>query len=144
MIGVEMTRSEVKTLIELRARAGCKMNQEVTKLEVNIGPRSNHLDRNARSTAHIVIFYDYILYGDKWATPRSSPKERPLLPARVATYLQVSQRCCNLWLEFVHFNLVNCNYMFLSGWGWTSFRERTCYKRCTASRGRTDRYWWSE
>lgn len=61
MIGVEMTRSEVKTLIELRARAGCKMNQEVTKLEVNIVPRSNHLDRNARSTAHIVIFYDQMI-----------------------------------------------------------------------------------
>ena len=28
MIGVEVRRSEVKTLIELRARAGWKMNQE--------------------------------------------------------------------------------------------------------------------
>lgn len=140
MIGVEMRRSEVKTLIELRALAGCKMNQEfkyrfiplfqltfdirlikktlfyrqwfefgrqrktfrndvemndavalnklqicgremaprskarttkVTKLEVNIGPRSNHLDRNARSTAHIVIFYDQMI------TPCMETNEQP-------------------------------------------------------------------
>ena len=28
MIGAELRRSEVKTSIELRPRAGCKMNQE--------------------------------------------------------------------------------------------------------------------
>ena len=44
---------------------------KVTKLEVNIGPWSNHLDRNARSTAHVVTFYDQMI------TPDTGTNEQP-------------------------------------------------------------------
>lgn len=54
-----------------RSKAG---TTKVTKLEVNVGPVSNHLDRNARSTAHIshiVIFYDQMI------TPFTGTNEQP-------------------------------------------------------------------